>query len=554
MENLSAFWTLRQYMPASELEERAAFQSETAANFMQRISSIRENTLTDSLEKMNAESPFVFVIINSKDYKANKKAYDQAGFQEINERNASWYVQDLFKFVRQLDIVDDSASSKIYTASDDNSYYQKNKDSITEFELSNGIKVAAKSNPTSSTLSLLLSLTGGKYSSFDDIGFEEVMINLLAGIIQRNLFAAQEKGLITGAVNVTSRTELSTGQIIIEFDTEDSIAAFKTIASAIVYGELPPADADRAVSGRKYRKRLENGTAEKQMYSKMIESIYKKGGFSEVFDAEKEILLDTDYTKILSAYPRLLDASRYSMIVCGCLPENLSNIIEESFGILTRTEITENKGLDFPELSLSKASKDIKVKVRHTFLTDIPAEKAGPQPAVLIPTTEFLDPVIYAGQAPSPDTKEAALYNALLTYISYELSKKYKVSIQLPGNQLNIASITVQNVAHTRELDADYKTVITDIQEKLTSIRTRTEILREIKANWTKSQMKETSSNSGTALLLQKGREITGNQNPCFYLEEYNWIQTAFAQDFLDIMDYFPLRPQIRVYSADSKK
>ena len=555
MEQLSSFWAMRQYMTASEIADTEDFQSETAAEFMQQIQTIQNNLLSDSLETLKSEAPFIFVIINSKDYKANKKAYEQAGFEEINEKNASWYVQKLFENVRQSEAVADTTNSKFYITSEDNSYYQKNKDSISQFVLSNGIRVTTKENPASSTLSLLLSINGGKYSSYDDIGFEEVMITLLSGLIQKGLYAAQGQGLITGAVNVTSQTELSTGQIIIEFDTVDSVAAIRTIANSIVYGEIAPADADRAVSGRKYRKRLENGTAEKQMYSKMIESVYKKGNFSEVFDAEKEILMDTDYTKILSAYPRLLDASRYSIIACGGLPENLSATLEESFGLFTKTGASDIKQPEYPELTASNTTKDIKAKVRHTFLTDIPAEKAGPQPAVLIPTTEFLDPVILAGKAPEPGTKQAALYNALINYICSVLSEKYTATVQLPRYNLNIGSITVQNVAHTRELDADYKTIVSEISENLDNMTERAQLLRKIKAGWTQSQMRETASNTGTAMLLQKGTELfPENPDSFYYLEEYNYIQTATAQDFKEIMEYFPVRPQIRVYSTDSKK
>ena len=70
--------------------------------------------------------------------------------------------------------------------------------------------------------------------------------------------------------------------------------------------------------------------------------------------------------------------------------------------------------------------------------------------------------------------------------------------------------------------------------------------------------MKESGSNSGTALLLQKGLDQlsagTSQNAALWYLEEYNHIQSAGAQDFLEVMDYFPVRAQIRVYSSDSKK
>ena len=64
--------------------------------------------------------------------------------------------------------------------------------------------------------------------------------------------------------------------------------------------------------------------------------------------------------------------------------------------------------------------------------------------------------------------------------------------------------------------------------------------------------MIETGSNSGTALLMQSGFETASGA--CWYLDEYNFIQEADAQDFYEVMEYFPVRSQIRVYSKDSKK
>ena len=386
------------------------------------------------------------------------------------------------------------------------------------------------------------------------------MINLTATLIQKQLRTAQSEGLLTGAFYVSSETDLSTGKVIIEFDKDDANAVFKLISQAIIYGEIAPADADRAVAARKYRKRLENGTASNQMYSKLIDKLYGKGIFSDVFEAEKEILLDTDYTKILSSYPPMLNAQRYSLIVCGAVPENLQTILEESFGQFAAQKsqaATQEETKSSTPLPDFTAAKNIQVSVRHTFLTDIPAEKAGPQPAVLIPTTEFLDPVIYAGQAPQPGTKEAALYNALLNYTGTELAKNNPVTIQLPKNSINIGSLIIQNVAHTRELDAQYKSLIQKTTEELQRLQANENIVRKIKNCWIQKQLNQTNSDTGTALLMQKGLELFGPQSDTaaqWYLQEYNYILQASSQDYLEAMSWFPIIPAARVYSIDSKK
>ena len=556
MQTLSEFWALQPYYQATETDTEN-YASQTASQLMSRPQKLHSKALSQTINQLMNEEPFIFVIINSKDYKANKKAYSAAGFEEINEKNASWYVQQLFKEVQKEKEVTDTG--RLYTsdaATEDNSYYQKNLDTTAQYKLSNGIAVYTKENPLSEQTSLLLSIKGGKYNSADDNGFEEVMINLTAGLIQKKLRSAQAQGLLTGAFYVSSETKLSTGNIIVEFDQEDTIAVLKMISEAIVYGEIAPADADRAVSSRKYKKRLENGTASNQMYSALINRIYGKGELSSIYEAEKEILSDTDYTKILSSYPAMLNASRYSVIICGALHQNLADFLEETLGQLasqtSQQLVSEAPAHKAPDLS---AAKNLTIQVRHTFLTDIPAEKAGPQPAVLIPTTEFLDPVIYAFTAPEPGTKEAALYNAVLCYVAEKLEKYNPVTVLLPENGVNLGSLIIQNVSHTRELDAQYKTTVQSIKDQLQHLQTSQALVREIKNNWIRNQMKDTGSDTGTALLMQKGLELF-NESPklLWYLEEYNYIQSASLQDYLEVMEYFPVIPQARVYSKDSKK
>ena len=551
MQTLSEFWALEPYYKGDE-NDIDDFASLTASRLMSRPQKLRANTLNQTIEQLSSEEPFIFVIISSKDYKANKKLWTAAGFEEINEKNASWYVQEMFK--DQLKEAQTQTQSRLYTAeeaADDNSYYQKNLDSFSQAELENKIPVYTKYNPLSSQNSLVLSIKGGKYNSSDDNGFEEVMINLTSTIIQKKLRAAQEEGLLTGAFYVSSEMELSTGKIIVEFDKEDTQAVLNIIYDAIVYGEIAPADADRAVSNRKYRKRLENGTAANQLYSAPIDQIYGSSPVSAVFEAEKEILSDTDYTKILSAYPAMLNASRYSIIVCGALHEKLLPLLEETLG-----QLAVQSDFQIPELpspDLAKA-KNLSIPVRHTFLTDIPAEKAGPQPAVLIPTTEFLDPVIYTNNAPQAGTKQAALYNALLNYIAGCLEKTNPTNINFPRKGINFGSLIIQNVAHTRELDSQYKTVIQTITDQLDHIQSNERIVRDIKNSWIQKQMTQSGSDTGTALLIQQGLELFEEPEPLWYLEEYNYIMTATVSDFQQIIEYFPVIPPSRIYSADSHK
>jgi zinc protease len=103
-------------------------------------------------------------------------------------------------------------------------------------------------------------------------------------------------------------------------------------------------------------------------------------------------------------------------------------------------------------------------------------------------------------------------------------------------------------------MDAQFKSILQNLKNQLLQLQAN-DTIRIIKNLWIQKQLAQTNSNTGTALLLQKGLELfSENPNPAWYLQEYNYIQTATLQDYLEILEYFPLIPPARIYSVDSKK
>lgn len=561
MEKLTDFWPIQEYYQANEADFTEYPDSVITSIFKNRKEYIQNENYSTTLESINSEEPFVFVIINSKVYKNNKKAFTAAGYEEINSTNSSWYVQKMYSNIKDQFKPLETATYKVgKTNSGDNYYYEKNIEQIKESALSNGIKVISKKNNNSSGVSMVLSVAGGELNSSENHGFEEVMINLMSVMIQKELYRRMSQGLILGSPAVTAKTDISTSSILIDFEVEDSEEVCSAIINAMIYGEIAPADADRAVASRQYKKRLENGSAASQMVSATMKSVFGKGKISTIHDTEKDILLSTDYNSILAAYPKLLDATRYTIILSGNFEDKIYEYLENAF-----TQLNKNDYKTVPvndKNNLSK-SKYLSVNIRHTFLTDVPAEKAGPQPAVLVPTTEFLDPVIYASKSPVDNEKEKALYNAVLNYLGDSIQKlanentrlqNNNVTVQLPQSHIDLGMITISNVAHIKEADSIYKTAIQNINNALLTPQAMQNIVQDIKNCWTINQMAESATNSGTALLMQKGLEmLPENGQASYYLNEYRYIQNANVQDYIDIMKYFPTRAQLRVYSADGK-
>jgi len=558
MDNLSQFWALKPFTTLPEQDFQLA--SPTVEALLSHFQKINDLEYSQIFQPFTQEEPFIFVLVGEEDFKKNKKAYASAGFEEITSKNASWYVQEMYKNQREQFKPEDNSYQYVLGNQSDNSYAERNLAQIKTIELSNGIKVTYKKNSVTTGVSLLMNISGGKLNSAEDNGFEEVMITILANMIQREIYNQQLQGIILGSPVVTTNVQNYTSSILINCDSDDFSSVCSAAAKALIYGEIMPAAADRAVNARQYKKRLENGSSVNQMYSAAINTLFPKSDFTKIYEAKKDILQNTNYNKILEAYPKLLEASRYSFIITGNFDESELSVLETGFGQLGITEeplIPETPSINFPK------GKSQTVKLVHTFLTDIPAEKAGPQPAVLIPTTEFLDPVIYFVKAPSTeDLKQLSIFNAVLNYLGKELQLKIssnkriaeaKVEIQLPKTNIPAGQITIQNVAHTKELDAAYKETIQTLTKQISTIQAN-QLIQDIKDYWTQTQMQEAATNAGTATLIQKGYEAFPTaQDPAYYLKEYSFIQTATVEDFQSQLQQFSTLPEFRLYSKDAK-
>ncbi len=563
MNSLSEYWAIEPYQSFYEDCLDNAESSIAVQTLASRYEKYRNTTAEQISNKLKTEEPFVFVIINTNDFNANKKEYLAKGFEEITIKNASWYTQKEFAEIKNYNPDDDKnlfATESFETENDSQKYYIANKEQIKKVKLQNGIPLVTKYNNNTTQATFLISICGGKLNTVKNHGFEEVMINILATNIQREIVALEQKGQIVGMPELTWQSDITTSSIIIECENVDLPQIAKAVANAIIYSDVLPATADRAVSNRQYKKRMENGSAVNQMYAKAVSTLYPDSDFINIFETEKDVLEDTNYLKILEYYPVLLDSSRYKLIVTGNFSDNIVDVMNSTLGLLTN-----NKGKTNLIYAVSKLdkSKTVTLKINHTFLTDIPAEKAGPMPAVLIPTTQFLDPVMYFFSSPTAGTKEEALFNAMLLYIVNKLQnqinensrlKNSNASVMFAKAQMDTAAIVVQNVPHTKELDAAYKNIITEIKKELSSQKAGNTITL-IKDIWTSTQLQDAGTNTGTAKLMQQGFEyFPYESNTLYYLDMYNFIQTAQIEDFLNILSYFPELPVFKIYSKDGIK
>ena len=553
MTNLASYWALEPFDSFTEEVLEETQKSSTAANLYSQEQKIADIKFEEILSKLESEEPYIFVIINSADYKKNKAKYTAAGFEEINSSNAAWYNQSIFKNYEDPELTSTTPAQNQNFTKD---FYTENISQIKTTTLSNGIPVVTKANENSSDVTILLSVRGGKLNSADNNGYEEVMITLLAWNIQKEISKKQQEAVILGSPVVDYNCAITSGTVSIECSPYDFSACCKAISDAIVYGDILPAQADRAVSNAQYKKRLENGSVSRQMLAAVMKELYAKSAFQNIFDAKEEILTDTKYQKIMEGYPALLDASRYSIILTGLVPQNADDLLEASMNILTSRNSKQN--LLTVQSKLKNSSTKKSVKLTHTFLTDIPAEKAGPMPSKLIPTTKFLDPVMYVFKLPQAGTKQNTLTTAVLKYLEKLVQAQIDSNKKMEGAtaqandpypNTDTIVFTILNVENTKEADSCWAAAVTELNNLLNG-PAQAQILQEIKDTWTKANLEQTLTNTGTAQLLQKGFEFFPYEiKPEYYLQEYKNINEATREDILEIMNDIPQQPLLRFYA-----
>lgn len=201
---------------------------------------------------------------------------------------------------------------------------------------------------------------------------------------------------------------------------------------------------------------------------------------------------------------------------------------------------------DFPS-----KTKRISLKIRHLFYTDISADKAGPMPAILIPTKEFLDPVQYWFKTPEYNSKDAVIFNSLLLRLQEKLSEQGKeTKILFPSREIPAAAITFLNVKRTNEIDRIYAMTVFEFLKLIKSkdINSFKES-EEIKNAWILNTLTSSQTNKGTAKLIANGTY------PEEYLDNYKFILNCTDEDFAKTAEKFlKAEAPLKIYSADSKR
>lgn len=523
-----------------------------AQKLMDRPGQINSLNIEEIRKSLNEEVPFIFVLVNTKTFNKYKQDFKRLGYEEITTRNGSWYTQKLFKNAT-TEINNEKKADFDQSATIKNNiemFDSLNRSSSNSFELSNGIPVTVKTNRVTSSVVILVSIDGGKLCDKNKPGFENVMVNALSSNIQKEIDSYRLQQMIHGSPEILAETAYSQSFITVECSKEDVALCIRSIADALIYSDITPAEADSCVYSVQTQKRLANASPVNQLYFRAMKNFYDSPFIRNIFDSDKDILQKTSYTDILAAYPRLLDANLYSVVIAGNTDvDSVRYVLEESLGILTKQENQIKQKETVPEPDFPTKPRKISLKIRHLFYTDVKAEDAGPMPAVLIPTKNFEDPVQFWFKSPDPDSKDYVIFEALLYRVKEKLdSRGVDTKLFAPTREFHCSAISFLSVEHTSFVEELYGKTIAEYSEKLTA-NSPLEI-QQTKNAWIMNKLSETESNRGTAKMISLEKDSEQK-----YYDLYKTLLEATNEDFARVLsERFLKDPLLKLYSTDAKK
>ncbi len=507
---------------------------------------------TELAAAVDAEEPFVFVLVNTKTYEAQKKSFDSLGWTLVTHDSAAWYTRPFLKQFSQglKDKISTQAKNQIaslYFAdeaiTEAQRFYAINKEQLYSTTLSNGIPLTVKSSPDSQTITVSLAIQGGKLSGTPYL--RTILVNAFAANIQAEINALRLKNAFIAQTLIKAWTEETLSYITIQCNQEDLEACLTATCNAVVFGEITPVMADNLVYEQKaeVNQYLQNTT--NQLQTQALSLLFRGTPYEKLYDTNTSILENAQYNLVALAYTQLLDAALYSIVMTGDIDsESAVSLAQKTFGSLKEQTVrSPYQPIPHPE----KNSGTCYAQLNHTFTTDMPAELASEDSPILVPTTEFSDPVIMFFRAPDLASERQVL-NALVQTLSHLMEEELSQTVksQAARAQLPYASISIDSLLHTALFDQAYQNARTHLLELLSKPQGLSLI-----SDWIVSAFSDTRTNEGTALLIQEGIR---DGNAAQYLEDYLFLETLSLEQLLFYAKTLLPEHPFTAYSKDSEQ
>jgi zinc protease len=525
---------LAEFWAAAEFETPEKFYDD----FLDYVYGIENFSAGKIAQKIFSEEPFVFVLVNKKNFEKYKDEFSARGFETVTRKNSSWYADELFAKISEENDSEKNPeqNDSLIKIRPGDYFYFNNLSALKTFSLDNGIPAAVKENPKSATVAFCISIQGGKFSSPDD---KKKLRSMLVSAVAKN----------SAVENLQSSTGEFFSRISGEVLREEFFDAMKKISDALIFGNISPVKADILFKEENYGSQAKKANLCEQMKNAAFSHLYRGTPAASIFSDDED---KTSYESLLLGYTEFLDASLYSVTVAGGISKDeAEGILNQTMGILRAQKSRESAEIPQPNFK----GKEKKVSLRHTFQSDLPAEKAPKESPRLVPTKNFSDPAqIYFL---SPQDERTEIFNALILELESRMKNfpgEKNISSQAATHFIPVGMIQVEKISRPKEFFDAYKKSRAKLLSELDSENSaeKKSAEQKIKILWKEKNLRGTKNNSGTVALIQDGLD---ENDAAKYLKNYLEVENSSAENFKNVLEeFFPDDVPLKVYSADAKK
>ncbi|MGL4981702.1 MAG: M16 family metallopeptidase [Treponemataceae bacterium] len=432
-------------------------------SFPKIINTLSKTKITQVLKSR----PYVFVVINSKDFFNNKKDLTPLATEIITKENASWYTNTLYKTLekkkqqekKNVAIIESDDIQKI------NTLLEVHKSRLEKASLENGVQIFVRKNTSTVESSVELTFLGGEV--FDSAKFNDDQkkrgSRLLAVTALARLISTENDFPPYAVLSIDST--LYSHTIKISSPSHSISSILSAIDTALTQEKYTPQIIDQSIWDVKQFLRNKYASNETRMIFSGLNALFDQNGKTKLLYDEKDLFVGIKFADVVSYCQELKNSDFLQVIITS----NVETAIvlenaKKTFKPLSKTETNlsfesfQNK-MDFYNFDIK--NQILKLPLERIFLSNIEDPQNAQKPVELVPTKNFADPVIVFFKLPQYNATDYADMLFMLWSLEEKLRELLNesknqvassVRIQTDGNLNRIAYIVFTDVTRPRDL------------------------------------------------------------------------------------------------------
>lgn len=338
--------------------------------------------------------------------------------------------------------------------------------------LSNGIPVTTMENTTEDFLIRFSFESGMEGLSLKERGLWNIVADVIADNISQFI-------LMSGAVpytgfSVSTEDGVYGVSVTVRTISQYAYPVLYLAAEALVFGDISAAQVDESLYQRNSNWSLLRSDSDFQLYSSAMQLLYEGLSGEGYFDLGEEYVSDISFEEVEMEYLKLLEPSSFSLFLAGRDSENYVPVAENMLGFLRDFSSSQRRVFpQFPEANYPFPLETQTVTFHRIFSTNVKPGEYVVQPAKLIPTEVFYDPLHMYLACPSFDSLEYPLYLALLAEMEDMLNERWAGGADIHIEELYqpVACIRFLSVSEKKPVDQVYKAVQKEMTKDFTEER-----------------------------------------------------------------------------------